>query len=80
MTLHSVCKFWLVNDVPNGAQAKHNILKFAPTDLFMKFNNKHLDKNVPWNNFNQHAIFTENMTDIRGNVPTTYIMDNVRVE
>jgi hypothetical protein len=46
----------------------------------MQFNNKHLDKNVPWNNFNQHVIFTENMTDIQGNVPSPYIIDTVRVE
>ena len=80
MTLHSVCEFWLVNDISNGAEAIHNLLKFAPIHPSKQFNNKHSDKNVPSNNFIHHAIFTENMTDVRGNVPTTYIMDTVRVE
>jgi len=47
MTLRSVCEFWLVNDISNGAEAIHNLLKFAPVDPSKQFNNKHSDKNVP---------------------------------
>jgi len=47
MTLQSVCEFWSVNDISNGAQVIHSILKFAPMDPSMQFNNKYLDKNVP---------------------------------